>query len=67
MTGRWMFLGEFLFFDFAVLGWGFYELYSLRKSRGGSTAPPETTNVEPPGGSERAGHAEGQHRPHDGG
>lgn len=39
MKPNTLFFWEFLFFDVAALGWGAWELYSLRKDRRARPAP----------------------------
>ncbi|WP_439814947.1 hypothetical protein [Zavarzinia sp. CC-PAN008] len=58
-----IFIIEFLLVGGCVLGWACWELWTVRKPRQPTRPlyPPAGSGTRPPG------HAEGQHRPHDGG
>lgn len=57
MTSDVMFFTEMVLLHGVVLGWAFWELWSLNRDKRRSDAAASA---------ERTGHAEGEHRPHKG-
>ncbi|GAK32636.1 MULTISPECIES: hypothetical protein [Iodidimonas] len=69
MDGQWLFLAEMILTFVLVLGFGFRELWLLRKDRLAKEKPPETGPENPQETSSPplpARHSKGQHGPHDG-